>query len=96
MTTWAREEMETANLGGRRLDERLAILLGQFGDHPQLSIPNACGGWAETVAAYRFFAFDFFMIMTCIHTLISEGQVSQVILAQGVARLSNSHYEPKC
>jgi len=29
------------------------------------------------------FAFDFFMILTCIYTLISEGQVSQVILAQG-------------
>jgi hypothetical protein len=55
MTTWAQDEMETADLGDRRLDERLAILLGQLGDHPQLSIPNACGGWAETVAAYRFF-----------------------------------------
>ena len=55
MTTWAREEMETADLGDRRLDERLATLLGQLGDHPQLSIPAACGGWAETVAAYRFF-----------------------------------------
>ena len=55
MTTWAQDEMETADLGDLRLDERLAILLGQLGDHPQLSIPNACGGWAETVAAYRFF-----------------------------------------
>ena len=51
MTTWAQDEMDTADLGDLRLDERLAILLGQLGDHPQLSIPNACGGWAETVAA---------------------------------------------
>ena len=37
MTTWARDEMETADLGDRRLDERLGVLLGQLGDHPQLS-----------------------------------------------------------
>ena len=55
MSSWAREEVMTADLGDRRLDERLAAVLEQLGRHPQLSIPAACGGWAETVAAYRFF-----------------------------------------
>ena len=55
MSSWAYEEVMTADLGDRRLDERLATLLEQLGRHPQLSIPAACGGWAETVAAYRFF-----------------------------------------
>ncbi len=41
MTTWALEKMETADFGDRRLDERLGILLGKLGDHPQLSIPAA-------------------------------------------------------
>ncbi len=27
----------------------------QFADKPTASIPGACGGWAETQAAYRFF-----------------------------------------
>ena len=55
MISWAHEEVMTADLGDRRLDERLATVLEQLGRHPQLSIPAACGGWAETVAAYRFF-----------------------------------------
>ena len=55
MSNWAREEVMTADLGDRRLDERLATVLEQLGRHPQLSIPAACGGWSETVAAYRFF-----------------------------------------
>lgn len=54
MNGWAREEMATADLGDRRLDERLALVLERLGSHPRLSIPAACGGWAETVAAYRF------------------------------------------
>lgn len=55
MSGWAEEEARAADLGDQRLNRRLAIMLGQLGRHPQLSIPAACGGWAETVAAYRFF-----------------------------------------
>ena len=55
MTSWAREEMKTADLGDRRLNERLVKVLEQLGHHPQVSIPAACGGWSETLAAYRFF-----------------------------------------
>jgi hypothetical protein len=55
MTNWAYDEMATADLGDRRLDARLAKLLERIGQHPQVSIPAACGGWAETLGAYRFF-----------------------------------------
>lgn len=55
MKSWAYDEVETADLGDSRLNHRLAIILEQLGAHPQLSIPAACGGWAETLAAYRFF-----------------------------------------
>ena len=58
MNSWALEEVKTADLGDSRLNKRMAIVLEQLGQHPQLSIPTACGGWTETVGAYRFFDND--------------------------------------
>lgn len=55
MSSWAEDEVHTADLADRRLNKRLAVLLEQLGEHPQLSIPAACGGWNETMGAYRFF-----------------------------------------
>ena len=55
MSTWAEDEVQTADLKDRRLNKRLGLLLGQLGEHPQLSIPAACGGWKVTMGAYRFF-----------------------------------------
>jgi hypothetical protein len=52
---WALEEAGDADFGDKRLDARFAVLLGQLGAKPSLSIPAACGGRAESVAAYRFF-----------------------------------------
>jgi hypothetical protein len=43
------------DLGDERLDARVAVLLTSLGSRPNLSIPAACGGRAETQAAYRFF-----------------------------------------
>lgn len=55
MSNWAEEETQTADLGDERLNQRFSIILQQLGDKPQFSIPTACGGWSETIAAYRFF-----------------------------------------
>jgi len=55
---WAAKEMHTANLGDKRLTERLITLLDTLGNQAQVSIPVACRGWAETKAAYRFFDND--------------------------------------
>jgi len=55
---WAKEEAATADLGDPRLDDRLAVLLSDLGNRPNLSIPAACGGRAEMKAAYRFFDND--------------------------------------
>lgn len=52
---WAEEEMATADLGDRRLNQRLNEVLSQLGARPQAGIPAACGGHAETTAAYRLF-----------------------------------------
>lgn len=52
---WATDEFGAANLGDRRLTQRLIKLATRFADKPTASIPGACGDWAETQAAYRFF-----------------------------------------
>jgi hypothetical protein len=55
MHAWIREELRTVAMGDKRLNERYATLLGQLSDHPELSIPAACGERKEAVAGYRFF-----------------------------------------
>jgi hypothetical protein len=55
LAPWVLEEMMTANLPDKRLTDRLRLMLSAFGDRPTASIPAACGGHAETEAAYRFF-----------------------------------------
>jgi len=52
MSHWASDETKTANFGDERLNKRMEVLLQQLGDKPTQSIPTACGGWAETLAAY--------------------------------------------
>jgi hypothetical protein len=47
--------MDQAVFEDERLNARLTKLLSDLGERPQLSIPAACGGHAETAAAYRFF-----------------------------------------
>lgn len=52
---WVENELKTVNLEDKRLNDRFAEILKALGEHPNLSIPAACGGHSETVAAYRFF-----------------------------------------
>lgn len=58
MKDWVVEEIATADIGDERLNNRLGILLDRLGEKPTLSIPAACNGWSETLAAYRFFDND--------------------------------------
>lgn len=55
MGSWAENEFGGASLGDKRLNLRLIKLAERFAEHPTASIPGACGGAAETKAAYRFF-----------------------------------------
>lgn len=55
LAPWAKDEMEQAALKDKRLNTRLVQVLSDLGERPQASIPAACGGHAETMAAYRFF-----------------------------------------
>lgn len=53
--SWAAEELRGVDLGDGRLNRRAIDVLGRLADKPPLSIPDACEGWSETKAAYRFF-----------------------------------------
>jgi hypothetical protein len=53
--SWAARETQTANLGDQRLNKRMTTLLDRALSQPTASIPVACRGWQETLAAYRFF-----------------------------------------
>ena len=55
LAPWVIDEMKTANLPDKRLNERLGAVLSQLAALPTASIPAACGGYAEMAAAYRLF-----------------------------------------
>jgi hypothetical protein len=55
LAPWVIDEMRDADLGDKRLSRRLERLLSDLADRPTASIPAACGGRSEVVAAYRFF-----------------------------------------
>jgi hypothetical protein len=56
--SWIAEEMKDADFHDQRLNWRLKLILSDLAQHPTASIPAACGGYAETAAAYRFFDND--------------------------------------
>lgn len=56
--SWAAEEFKEIDLGDQRLNKRTVLLAERMAANPLASIPQACGGWAETQAAYRFLAQD--------------------------------------
>ncbi len=50
---WAGQEFATIDVGDARLGARVAMLASRLVEHPNSSLPNAYGGWAETKAADR-------------------------------------------
>ena len=58
MQNWIGPELETSDFGDERLNARYKILMDRLSCKPSASIPAACGGWNETIAAYRFFEND--------------------------------------
>ena len=52
---WAATEFESIDLGDPRRDRRANRLIDDLSAKPTASIPQACGDWADTMAAYRFF-----------------------------------------
>lgn len=52
--SWAAEELKTAKLGDARLNKRLVKMVDDLAAEPASSVPEACGDWAATKGAYRF------------------------------------------
>ena len=52
---WVGEELKYLDLKDKRLERRARKILGEFFSQPGSSIPRACGDWAGSKAAYRFF-----------------------------------------
>ena len=55
---WVQHEVGHAQLGDTRRVRRLTRVVSDLAAHPGDSIPAACGDWAATKAAYRFFDDD--------------------------------------
>ena len=56
MGSWAEDETAGCDLGDLRLNRRLGAMLASLGERPAKSLPTAFQDWANTTAAYRFFA----------------------------------------
>lgn len=56
MQSWAARELKGANLGDKRLNRRLVKIVEALCEQPEASLPQACGSWAATKAAYNFFS----------------------------------------
>lgn len=85
--SWVMDEIKMADLGDKRLDNRLGEVLSQLGEHPAASIPAACGGKSEMTAAYRFFNNEkaTFASVVAPHTEATRHRVAQqavVLLVQ--------------
>jgi hypothetical protein len=52
---WSNNEFAQAKLTDHRLVKRLITIAADFAEHPTAPIPQACGSWDKSKAAYRFF-----------------------------------------
>ena len=55
LADWVEDETKSADFGDVRLAKRFKRLMADIYDRCRNSIAVACGGWKETLAAYRFF-----------------------------------------
>jgi hypothetical protein len=91
LAPWVIDEMKTADLKDKRLDARLREVLSQLGSRPVVSIPAACGGHAETTAAYRFFDNEKVTFDKVLHP--HQTATRQRLAAQSVAILAQDTTE---
>jgi len=50
---WIRTELESVDIGDKRLNARVVRVIDKFWKQPQASIPKATGSWSGAKAAYR-------------------------------------------
>lgn len=76
MAHWADQILGAIDFGDQRLNTRLRTLVSTLAERPEASIPLACGSWAATLAAYRFFD----------HEAVTPGAISASLAEATVAR----------
>ena len=84
---WVEEEIEGVDLEDQRLNYRLSRVLSLLSKRPNVSIPSACGGYADMKAAYRFFdndkvTFDRILEPHLESTLSRMAEYSTVLMVQ--------------
>lgn len=93
VANWVEEEMATLDLGHKRRNDRLKVVLSDLAAMPAASIPAAVGGGrAETEAAYRLFengAIEFQDILAphCQASLARVREQPLVVLVQDTSEL---------
>ena len=55
---WVKQEVTGVDFGDKRLEQRMEKVLSRLENKPSCSIPQAGGGWSETITTYRFFDND--------------------------------------
>lgn len=58
MQSWATDELRYIQFGDARLNKRCMKIVADLSAHPESSVPQACGDWASTKAAYGFWKND--------------------------------------
>ena len=51
LAPWVIEELKSADLRDKRLNERFAVVVNELAGQPSVSIPAACSGYPEMAAA---------------------------------------------
>ena len=97
---WATLEFGGANFGDKRLTSRLINIADRFSEAPEDPINQACNGWAETKAAYRFFQNDNIdqnkILKTHVEHTVERSKKEQTILAiQDTSYISWRHPKTK-
>lgn len=95
MKKWIEQEFATAELGDKRLNQRMKLIMKRLIETPMLSIKSSFRGWAEVMAAYRFFNNSKTRVETILEphrdaTLLRVKEHKRVLLVQDTTELDYS------
>lgn len=93
---WALHEFQHADFSDERLTQRAMKVAAAFLDHPQESIPAACGSWADTKGVYRFFNHQKITNQSILHSHYQETHArcnseSTILVAQDTTTMNLSN-----
>lgn len=98
MSGWAAQEFATADLGDKRLNERLVKILDRLAANPTASLKSALQGWSEVMGGYRFFDHAQCTVSNLLRphqeaTLERVKMMEQVLAVQDTTELDYTHLQ---